>query len=156
MKKTTVLILFLLLTFGIAAFGSYFTVSSVSTWYVTLKKPSFSPPGWLFGPVWTVLYISIALSGWFIWMEGSKKNIKAVMIFFFIQLFLNALWSPLFFGMQKPGWAFGEICLLWLSIGIYLFLSRRISTKAFLLFLPYWAWVSYASVLNFFIWQLNR
>ena len=155
MKKLSILILFLFLSFTVAVFGSYFTASSVSTWYVTLKKPSFNPPGWIFGPVWTILYILIAISGWLIWLETSNKNVKIIMVCFFIQLFLNALWSPLFFGLKNPGLAFLEICFLWLSIAVYIFLSRNVSFKATLLFLPYWGWVTFASILNFFIWRMN-
>lgn len=156
MKNTISLIIFILITFSVACVSGLFTASSISDWYITLEKPSFNPPGWVFGPVWTVLYISIACSGWLIWMKKDEKEIKTVMILFFIQLFLNGLWSPLFFGLKKPLWAFIEICFLWIFIGIYTITAKNISIVSFILFIPYWLWVTFASILNFWIYWLNR
>lgn len=155
MKKYLVLFLFLLLCFSIAGFGGYFTSASVTTWYVTLKKPLWNPPSWLFGPVWTLLYIFIAVSGWLVWMKGVSKPVRVVLIVYFIQIFFNAIWSPVFFGLHNPFLAFIIICFLWVSIGIYLYLSWSISLPAYILFIPYWAWVTFASILNFTIWRLN-
>jgi translocator protein len=155
MKKAGILFLFLILCFSIAGIGGYVTSNSVTTWYVTLKKPEWNPPSWLFGPVWTVLYIFIALSGWLIWMERDKSA-KAVLVVYFIQLVFNGLWTPIFFGLHNPLLAFIEICFLWLSIGIFIYLSWNVSLIASLLFIPYFCWVTFAAILNFTIWSLNR
>lgn len=156
MKKIAILLLFLILCFSIAGAGAYFTAKSVTTWYVTLKKPCFNPPSWLFGPVWTVLYICISVSGWLIWIEGDRKSVKVLLIVYFIQLFFNGIWTPLFFGLHNPFLAFIDICFLWFSIGIFIYLSWNISIIASILFIPYWCWVSFASILNFTIWRLNN
>ncbi|MEQ8189637.1 MAG: TspO/MBR family protein [Candidatus Eremiobacterota bacterium] len=155
MKKITILILFLVICFLTAAFGSYFTVKSVSTWYLTIEKPLWNPPSWVFGPVWTILYILIALSGWLVWMKGSEKPVRIVLFLYFIQIFLNAIWSPIFFGLHNPFLAFIDICLLWIFIVIYMYFSCKISLPACILFIPYLAWVTFASILNFAIWRLN-
>lgn len=151
-----VLIGFMVLTFAIGLAGSMYTGRSVQTWYPALKKPAWNPPSWLFGPVWTLLYICIAISGWLVWREAPEKTITLPMIFFLIQLILNGLWSYLFFGRQNPGAAFVDIVILWLLIALYAVFSWDVSRIASLLFVPYFLWVGFASLLNFSIWTLNK
>ena len=117
-----------------------------------LAKPSWTPPNWLFGPVWSCLYLGMAVAAWLVWRQGSGFLPMAL---FATQLLLNAAWSWLFFALHIPGVAFVEIVLLWAAIAATTIVFWRRSILAGLLFVPYWAWVSYASVLNFSIWRLN-
>jgi tryptophan-rich sensory protein len=151
--KLTVSILIPLLI-GLA--GSFFTSSSVSTWYTTIQKPSFNPPNWIFGPVWTLLYIMIGLSFYFIWVKLSAAEFKLQFVVYSFQLLLNFLWSVLFFGLRNPLLSFIEIVLLWLSI-LYLVLSfYKLSAISSFLLIPYLLWVTFASILNLSIVILNR
>ncbi len=137
---------------GIA--GSVFTARAIPTWYKKLTKPSFSPPNWLFGPVWTVLYLLMGIAGALLW---SVKGIHSpAMVLFIIQLALNALWTPLFFGAKKLGAAFAEIICMWLAILGTILSAWPLSHTASYLLIPYLAWVSFASLLNFSLWKLNR
>ncbi len=136
--------------------GSIFTTSSVTGWYTTIQKPSFNPPGWIFGPVWTTLYILMGIALWLVLRSGADASLvrPAVWVFAF-QLALNAGWSIVFFGLHSPGWAFAVLAALWLLILASILLFWRISTAAGALLLPYIAWVSFAGVLNWAIWRLN-
>lgn len=137
--------------------GSIFTNRSIPIWYESLKKPSFNPPGWLFGPVWTALFILMGISLFLIWQKGLHYNgVKIALIVFGIQLILNILWSILFFGLRAPQAAFIEIIILWILILITILTFYPISKIAALLLLPYILWVSFASILNFSLWRLNR
>jgi len=144
--------LFLATCFGAAYLGSVVTLPAISEWYSTLKKPSWTPPTWLFGPVWTALYLMMAVAGWLVWRQAGWSRALAM---FAIQLALNAAWSWLFFGLRRPGIAFAEIALLWSAILGTLVLFWRTSPPATGLLLPYLLWVSYAAVLNLAIWRLN-
>ncbi|MFC1700847.1 TspO/MBR family protein [Patescibacteria group bacterium] len=136
--------------------GSFFTVSAIPVWYASLQKPSFSPPNWIFGPVWITLYILMGISIYLIWQKAvENKEANGVMILFWIHLFFNAIWSIIFFGLQSPGLALINIIIIWLFIIVLLFKFYRIHKLAFYLLLPYLAWVSFASLLNYFIWYLN-
>ncbi len=135
--------------------GSFFTASSVQNWYVTLIKPSFSPPNWIFGPVWIFLYTLIGISAYLIWDSEKTKERKTALWIYGIHLILNALWSIIFFGLKSPGWAFLEIIILLIFILITTKRFWEINKWAGILLLPYIAWVSFASILNYFIWQLN-
>jgi benzodiazapine receptor len=137
-------------------FGSIFTFSAIPTWYSALNKPWFSPPNWLFGPVWTLLYLLMGISLYLIWNKGlrSKKVENAVKIFG-VQLFLNALWSVLFFGLRSPFLGLVGIILLWFSIILTIFKFYKISRNAGLLLLPYLLWVTFAMSLNYFVLVLN-
>ncbi len=150
------LIIVLLLCFGTAGLGSFFTSQSVSTWYPTLQKPPWTPPSWLFAPVWTLLYILMGISGWLLWKERSEPLVQLLLLLFVVQLILNAGWSGIFFGMRQPGWAIADILLLWVAIGWYILQGREISVAASLLFVPYWIWVTFAAALNISVWWLNR
>lgn len=136
--------------------GSFATQSSVNTWYNTLQKPSFTPPDWLFAPVWTLLYILMGIALFLVWKEGIEdKIVKIGIVIFSIQLFLNLLWSIIFFGMRSiPGGAI-EIVFLWLSILATIIIFMGISKVAGYLLIPYFLWVSFASVLNFSLYALN-
>ena len=136
--------------------GSFFTFEAIPTWYADLVRPDFAPPNWVFGPVWITLYTLMGISAYLILRKGlEKKEVRLALAVFGIQLFLNALWSILFFGLRSPFYAFIEIIILWCSIAASMLLFWRISRKAAWLLLPYLLWVSFAAVLNFFIWQLN-
>lgn len=154
-KNLTLLILAILICEGAGILGSIFTVSSIPTWYATLVKPSFSPPNWIFGPVWTILYVLMGISLYLVWVSKTKSKQYAVRLFF-IQLVLNAIWSIIFFGLKSPGLAFLEIIALWITIVLTIKAFRKISTPASYLLYPYVAWASFASILNFSIWILNR
>lgn len=138
--------------------SGYATQSSVKTWFLTIEKPFFNPPGWLFAPVWTLLYIMMGIAFGLIWSSDfkDKKVVKSAMIIFGIQLALNALWSILFFGLCNPLLAFIEILLLWLFIFETIKVFKPIDSLASKLLYPYLAWVSFATILNASIWWLNR
>ncbi len=134
--------------------GSFFTISAIPVWYATLAKPVLNPPGWIFGPVWTILYLLMGISLWLIWKSDSKEKKKALWLFF-AQLMLNAIWSPVFFGGQFIGGALAIIVLLWAVIVLTILVFTKISRAAAWLLLPYILWVSFAAYLNFGIWILN-
>lgn len=134
--------------------GSFFTVSSIPTWYVTLNKPVFSPPNWVFGPVWTLLYIMIGVSFYLIWVSKVKNKQRAIHLFL-IQLILNALWSIIFFGMKNPVLALVDIVVLWVVIVLTIKSFHKINKLAAKLLYPYIAWVSFAAILNLYIVILN-
>jgi benzodiazapine receptor len=159
MKLTLVIkfIICLALTFSAAFVGSLFTREAVPDWYATLNKPSFTPPNWLFGPVWTILYLLMAISAFIVWQKGlPNPAVRIALILYLIQLILNALWSVIFFGLKLPLIAFVEILLLWSAIVFTILTFARVSIAAALMLVPYILWVSFAAVLNFFIWFLNR
>jgi len=136
--------------------GSFFTTPSIPGWYAGIEKPSFSPPNWVFGPVWITLFILMGISLYLIWSQGlENKKVKAALSIFGIQLILNTLWSFLFFGLHSPFYAFIGIIILWLLILLTVVKFYEIHRKAGLLLLPYIFWVSFAAILNFFIWRLN-
>mgnify|MGYP001599366239 CR=1 FL=1 len=156
MKKWLKLILCIIAVELIGIAGGFFTSSSVNSWYSTIIKPSFNPPIWLFGPVWTILYAMIGLS-LFLFLEArqkSKDKKKGYWIFG-VQLLLNFMWSIVFFGMQQIFGALIVIALLWIFILLNILAFYKISKVSGWLLVPYWLWVSFASVLNFALWQLN-
>lgn len=155
MKNYQKFVVSLLVPLFIGFLGSFFTSSSVNTWYKQLDKPSFNPPEWLFAPVWTMLFILIGLSFYLVWKQnfGDRKNI-AVGIYS-IQLILNLFWSLLFFGLKSPFLAFIEIVLLWIVILSNIIVFYRINKDAGFLLIPYFIWVSFATVLNYFVFILN-
>ena len=143
--------------------GSVFTASSVTGWYVALAKPALNPPSWVFGPVWITLYALMGTALFIVWEKHSNilKNVRMLhvwewgMVAFFIQLFLNTLWSAVFFGFQSPGWAFVNIIVLWLAIVWTMILFYKISRPAMYLLVPYIFWVSFATYLNYSLFVLN-
>lgn len=146
---------FLVLCGVISAIGGWVTASSVDTWFRTLAKPAFNPPDWVFAPVWTILYILIAISGWRVWRQCRIDETAPALIVYAIQLVLNLAWSVLFFGMQRLDLAAMEIVLLLAMIALNLVMFLRIDKPAGLLLLPYLAWVAFATFLTVRIWQLN-
>ena len=145
----------ILICFAAAGLGSVVTTSKIPNWYAELAKPAWTPPGWLFGPVWTALYLGMAIAAWLIWRKRRIGGAKLPLALFATQLALNSLWSVLFFGFQRPGVAFIEILLLWSAIFATLLAFWRHSTLAGSLLIPYLVWVSFAAVLNWSIWRLN-
>jgi benzodiazapine receptor len=136
--------------------GAIFTARSVRTWYLTLQKPSFNPPGWVFGPVWTVLYVLMGIALYLIWQKGSgSEGYTRALVLFFTQLVLNAAWSFIFFGARAVLPAFIEITLLWILIVGTIVAFREISPAAAWLLVPYVLWVTFAAILNYSIWRLN-
>lgn len=127
--------------------GSFFTAPAIKTWYVFLEKPSFSPPNWVFGPAWILLYALMGAAIWLVWPKLSRL--------FAVQLVVNALWSILFFGLRSPLLGLIDIVVLWVLILVLLFKFYRLNKTSFWLFVPYFLWVSFATVLNFSVWRLN-
>jgi translocator protein len=125
-------------------------------WYATLAKPAWNPPGWIFGPVWTVLYALMGMAAWLVWRRGGWRAQCLPLALFLVQLALNAAWTPLFFGLHSPALAFADIGMLWLAIVATIAFFRRVSDRAAWALAPYFAWVVFAAFLNFTIWQLNR
>ena len=141
-----------LLCFTVAASGAFFPPDE---WFRTLVRPSFAPPNWLFGPVWTLLYSMMAISAWLVWRASGFAKARTALTVFAVQLVLNATWSGLFFGLHNMGLAFAEIILLWIAIATTIAAFRTHSKLAAYMLLPYLAWVSFASVLNYGFWSLN-
>ena len=137
--------------------GSIFNIKAIPNWYAKLKKSKLNPPGFVFGPVWTILYLMMAISLYLVWITGGKSSsFNLAIILFLIQLFLNVIWSYLFFGIRKPLFAFYEIILLWIFILLTIISFFQFSKAAAYLLLPYLFWVSFASYLNYSVWKLNR
>ncbi|MGV8085686.1 MAG: TspO/MBR family protein [Candidatus Bilamarchaeum sp.] len=134
--------------------GSLFTFSSIPTWYATLSKPSFSPPNWVFGPVWTLLYTSMGISIY--WVYNSKnKGVKSALYIFGIQLMFNVLWSIVFFGLKSPLYGLIVILFLWTSIVMTIWKFYHIDRRSGYILFPYLIWVSFATLLNYYIFLLN-
>ena len=137
--------------------GAFATMSGVRDWYPELAKPGFTPPAWVFGPAWTLLYLLMGVALWLVWREADRnENVRPALHAFAVQLILNALWSFVFFGLRMPGAALVEIILLWGAILLTIERFRRVSRLAASLLVPYGLWVSFAAVLNASIWLLNR
>lgn len=165
MNKLFVLAGFILLCELAGVIGSIFTLPSIPAWYAGLVKPSFSPPNWLFGPVWVTLYLLMGISAYLVWEKLKENNAaknpagaKAAqlgLLLFAVQLVLNAKWSFLFFGLHSPFLGLVCIVFLWLAIVLTIWQFSKVSRNAALLLLPYLLWVSFASLLNYFIFALN-
>jgi translocator protein len=158
MNKLTRILVMVVTCLAIGFLSGQVTKAAILTWYVTIEKPSFNPPNWIFAPVWTALFVLMGVSGGLVWhqIETNREVVKKALLFFAIQLVLNALWSYLFFGLHNPMLAFFEIILLWLLIYETYSKFVKIDKIAGYLLLPYLAWVSFAMVLNGSIWWLNR
>ncbi len=142
----------IVLCFGAAAIGAFFPPGE---WYQSINKPTWNPPAWVFGPVWTTLYAMMAVAAWRVWRQGGFAKQRGPLGIFLLQLALNAAWSLLFFGLKQPGIAFAEIVLLWLAIAWTIAAFRRVQRFAAWLLVPYLAWVSFAAFLNGTLWRLN-
>lgn len=142
----------LVLTFAAASMGALFLPGE---WHASLKKPTWNPPPWIFGPVWTALYTMMAVAAWLVWRRGGWAAQRRPLLLFLLQLALNATWTPLFFGLHRPDLAFAEIVLLWSSIAVTLAMFCSFSRTAAWLLVPYLAWVSFAAVLNLMLWRFS-
>lgn len=154
-RQVSVLLVFLAASAVVAWVGANWTASSVGSWYAGLEKPPWTPPNFLFGPVWSVLYVAMAVAAWMVWRRGGWRENPWALSLYAIQLLLNLFWSGLFFGMRSPLWGLVDITFLWLAILATLVLFFRRSRLAGWLMVPYLLWVSYAAALNFAIWRLN-
>lgn len=155
MKNFFKLIISIIICQSAGIIGSFFTVSSLSSWYQTINKPAFNPPGYIFGPVWITLYLLMGISLYLIWIKKDTANIKFPVILFFVQLFFNTIWSIIFFGLQNPLVAFFDILLLLIFLILTVISFYKVSKPASLLLIPYLLWVSFATILNFSIVKLN-
>lgn len=148
--------LFVVLAFAAAGIGWLATRAGVDTWYPTLRKPDWTPPSSVFGPVWTLLYILMAVATWLAWGKGDSTTARRTVSLYSAQLTLNALWSILFFGLRQPGAALVEIIVLWAVLVVIQLRYWRLDRIAAVLWIPYLAWVTFAAFLNGAIWSLNR
>jgi tryptophan-rich sensory protein len=156
-RKPLVLVAFIALCEFAGLFSSLFTLSSIPTWYAGLNKPSFTPPGWLFGPVWTTLYFLMGISLYITYENRTRKrNFKKALFIFGAQLALNVLWTVAFFGFRSISLGFVLIILLWIAIAATIFEFARIKRGAALLLLPYILWVTIAALLNYYVLILNH
>ena len=151
-RQSLALVGWCMLCLATAATGAFV---SIDGWYAGINKPSWNPPAWIFGPVWTVLYLMMGVAAWLVWREGGCKARQWPLGLFLGQLFLNAIWTPLFFGMHQIGMALIDIALLWFSIGTTMIAFWQVRRPAGLLLVPYLAWVSFAAALNFTLWRMN-
>ena len=150
------LIVSIILPLGLGAIAGIFTAQSVPEWYATLNRPSFNPPNWIFGPVWTTLYMLMGISLFLIWKQDVSKERNLAILVFMLQLLLNFGWSFIFFYFNMIGFALIEIILLWISIVIMLVLFYKIKPMASYINIPYLLWVTFATVLNGSYYFLNR
>jgi tryptophan-rich sensory protein len=143
---------FLALAFGVLVLGGLAVGPAIAEWYPALRKPSWTPPGWVFGPVWTLLYPVVAVAGWRVWREGRRRT---GMLLYLVQLALNAAWPWLFFAERRPGLALVDVVALFVAIVATAVAFWRVHRGAALLLLPYLGWVGFAAALNHAIWRLN-
>jgi tryptophan-rich sensory protein len=153
LNDTLKLVLAVMISELAGVLGSFFTIPS-SSWYIALAKPALNPPSSIFGPVWVVLYLLMGISLWLVWKSSSSKK-KSGLWLFAVQLLLNTIWSPIFFGAHAIGSALGVIVLLWAAILLTILMFKKASKIAGWLLVPYILWVSFAVYLNFSIWMLN-
>jgi translocator protein len=142
---------------AVGSISGFFTISGVESWYQTIVKPSWNPPNWIFGPVWTTLYIMMGVALYLVWKSDSSGMLKKTAIALFsVQLVLNFFWSFIFFNQHQVSWALVEIIAMWIFILLTIFAFANVSKTAAWLLVPYIAWVSFATILNYTIWQLNK
>lgn len=145
-----------LFTVGIGSLGGIFTISEIPGWYAGLQKPSFNPPNWVFGPVWSILYLMMGISCYLVWKQSRSVVRNVALTLFVIQFLLNFCWSILFFNQHLIDAALLEIVLMWLFILLTIVWFARLSKPAAWLLVPYLCWVSFATVLTAAIWKLNH
>ncbi len=142
--------------FGVAGIGGWQSIGEVAGWYRTLRRPSFAPPTWVYGPVWTLLYALMAMAAWQLWLaEPSVLRTRGLMLFV-VQLGLNLAWSWMFFHEHEIGNALADMVLLWAVVGVTTLIFVQVAPVAALLMAPYWAWATFAAVLNAAFWRCNR
>jgi tryptophan-rich sensory protein len=151
-RQAGALALSIALALGAGALGGWTTDAG---WYASLDKPVFAPPGWIFGPVWTLLYFAMGTAAWWVWRTSGWRGAAGALSLYGVQLALNAAWTPIFFGLREMGWAFAELLALWVAIVATLVAFWRHRRGAGLLLVPYLLWVTFAGVLNLRLWQLQ-
>lgn len=149
------LLLFISVCLAAGGLGAIATTPEINGWYRTIAKPAWNPPDWVFGPVWTTLFVMMGLAAWLVWKPSGFRAAYLPLTLFALQLALNIAWSWIFFGMHQIGWAFVEIVTLWVTILATNIAFFRRSKGAGFLLVPYLAWVTFASVLNFTVWRMN-
>jgi translocator protein len=152
------LAVFLVLSLGAGGLGAFFSPgfsSSAAHWYAALAKPAWNPPQYWFAPVWTTLYVLMAIAGWIVWRERYHRGRSVAIAAFLVQLLLNAAWAPVFFGLKNIDAALFEIVALWLAVGWTIREFSRVKFAATLILLPYFLWVTFAAALNLAVWKLN-
>lgn len=149
------LLLFIAVCLAAGGLGAIATTPEINGWYRTIAKPAWNPPDWVFGPVWTTLFVMMGLAAWLVWKPSGFRAAYLPLTLFASQLALNIAWSWIFFGMHQIGWAFVEIVTLWVTILATNIAFFRRSKGAGFLLVPYLAWVTFASVLNFTVWRMN-
>jgi tryptophan-rich sensory protein len=150
------IIFFIVAAESIGLASSIFTFDSIPNWYTKLRKPFFNPPNWIFAPVWTIIYATLGSSVFLVWQKGWDSNeVKFAIAIFAVQFILNFAWTAIFFGLNKTFFALMEIVILWIFILLTIVLFYPLSQTAALLLIPYLLWVSFAALLNFYIWKLN-
>lgn len=149
------LLVSIILCVGTGAASALLSGTANNNWYRSLIKPSWNPPPYIFGPVWALLYLMMAIALWRLWIQSNTWRRRRATMLFAVQLFLNFWWSIIFFRFQMTGWAFAEICLLWLLINATIFAAAKVCKKSAWLLLPYICWVSFAAILNYSIYRLN-
>jgi len=160
-KKILKLLISIIISHSAGIIGSFFTVGSIDTWYQFIEKPIFNPPSWVFGPAWLTLYTLMGIALYFVWSfdkaqdKQLKKRVQFAFMFFIVHLVVNASWSIVFFGLQNIFLALVVIVVLWCMILASIILFWRIDKRAAYLLVPYLLWVSFATLLNYSIWQLN-
>jgi tryptophan-rich sensory protein len=155
LRRVGIYVAFVAVCLLVGGLGGWLTASSIETWYPTLDKPTGTPPSWVFGPVWTTLYVLIGIAGARAFEASWGRGRRLAMGAFGLQLGLNLAWSLMFFGLQQPGWALAEILVLVAAIGLTMREFDRIDRRAAALLVPYLAWVAYATYLNAGLWWLN-
>jgi len=157
MNNISKLIIAVAIPVAVGATSGFFTVTGAGSWYQSINKPSWNPPGWIFGPVWTTLYLLMGIALYLVWKSETSSDLKKTAITLFsIQLILNFFWSIIFFNQQQIGWALVEIIMMWIAILFTIFSFAKISNIAAWLLVPYISWVSFATILNYTIWKLNN
>ena len=157
MNNLVKLVISVAIPVSVGAISGFFTVSEVGGWYQTINKPSWNPPGWIFGPVWITLYIMMGIALYMVWKTDADPGLKkTAIVIFAIQLMLNFFWSFIFFNQHQVGWALVEILGMWIFILLTIFAFAKVNNNAAWLLVPYISWVSFASILNYAIWKLNN
>lgn len=156
MNNTFKLIIAIAIPLVVGGTSGFFTITGVDSWFQTVNKPSWNPPNWIFGPVWTTLYALMGVALFLVWKsDGSDILKKTAIALFAVQMILNFFWSFIFFDQHQIGWALVEIIVLWVSILLTIFAFGNVSKLAAWLLVPYISWVSFATILNYSIWKLN-
>ena len=157
MNNIVKLIISIAIPVAVGSTAGFFTAGAVDNWYQTINKPTWNPPNRVFAPVWTMLYVMMGVALFFVWKsEASSVLKKKAVTLFAAQLILNFFWSFIFFYQHQPGWALVEIVVMWVSILLTIFAFAKVSKTAAWLLVPYISWVSFAAILNYAIWQLNK